>query len=98
MFERHLVQPNVSWASVTTVVAALVLLICSIMLVMPEPFGASDCCLAVRSVHPPVPNSLPAVLAPTILVTWLFAVSLAVSRALDRRLPFPGPRALRLLC
>jgi len=77
---------------------ALVLLICGLMLMMPDQPGISDCCATVRSVQPQGLISLPAVLAPTILVTWLFAVSLAVSRALDRRLQFPGPRVLCLLC
>ena len=77
---------------------ALVLLICGVTLMMPDQPGISDCCATVGSVQPKVLISLLAVLTPTILVTWLFAGSLAVSRALDHRLQFPKPRVLCLLC
>lgn len=77
---------------------ALALLICAITLMMPDHPGISDCCATVGSVQPQVEISLLAVLAPAILVTWLFAVSLAISRALDRRLQFPKPRVICLLC
>lgn len=77
---------------------ALVLLICGLTLMMPDQPGMSECCATVGSIHPQIPASLLAVLPPTILVAWLFAMSLAVFQALDRRLPFPGPRVLCLLC
>lgn len=98
MFERYLVRPSASGASVIAAVAALVLLICGVMLVMPEQPGTSDCCMAVRSVQPQVPISLLAVLPPTLLVAWLFAMSRAFFQALDRRLQPPSPRVLCLLC
>lgn len=98
MFERYLVRPSASGASVIAAVAALVLLICGVMLVMPEQPGTSDCCMAVRSVQPQVPISLLAVLPPTLLVALLIAMSRAVFQALDRRLHLPSPRVLCLLC
>lgn len=77
---------------------ALVLTICGVTLMMPDEPGMSECCATVGSIHPQIPVSLLAVLPPTILVAWLFAMSLALFQALDRRLQFPGPRLLCLLC
>lgn len=98
MFTRYLVQPSGSSAFVLATVAGLVLLICGIMPLMLEQTATSDCCAAVRSVHPQVPDSVLAVLPPTFLVAWLFALSPGLSHALVRRLQLPSPRVLCLLC
>jgi len=98
MFERYLVRPSSSGASVIAAIAALALLVCGVMIFMPEQPSTSDCCATVGSVQTQVPISFLAVLAPPMLVAWLFAISPPVSQGLYRRLQLPSPRILCLLC
>lgn len=98
MVEPNLVRPSSSGAFVIAAIAALALLVCGVMIVMPEQPSTSDCCATVGSVQAQVPISLLAVLAPPILVAWLFAISPAVSQGLYRRLQLPSQRILCLLC
>jgi protein-S-isoprenylcysteine O-methyltransferase Ste14 len=98
MLKRSLLQRSASCGSAIAAVVALVLLICGVMLVMPEQLGTSDCCAAIRSFQPQVPVSPLAVLSPTILVLWLFAMSSAFSQVPDHHPQFSSPRVLCLLC